>query len=110
MTDADNPLKNLPDLPDVAEELVRLSKDPKKFVGKKMTSVYLHASVTMAAVVPLLTIGDPTSISQAPVRKPDMEQTIPSASETYVTQEGSIILEDSRPVLAATAFPLPIAS
>ena len=47
----------------------------------------------MAAVVPLLTTGGPATISQAPMRKPDMESTIPSSSESHVTLESSIMLE-----------------
>ena len=87
-----NPLENLPDLPDTLEELITLSTDPKKIVAKKATSAYVQATIAMAAVVPLLTVGGPTSISQAPVRKPDMEQTVPS-SEGHVTLEGESLFE-----------------
>ena len=94
--DIETPLKNLPDLPTVedgVEELITLSIYPRKLIAKKTTRAYVQAAIVAATAVPLLTVGGPTLISQAPARKPDMESTVPSSGETYVTLEGSIMLE-----------------
>lgn len=88
----DNLLKDLPDVPDVLEELVTLSTDPKKLVAKKTTNAYMQAAIAAATAVPLLAAGGPTSISQAPARKQDVEQTVPGQSHSTVLQGPTIIV------------------
>ena len=41
----ENPLQNLPDVTDVVEEVVTLSKEPKKLVAKKITNAYVQAAI-----------------------------------------------------------------
>jgi len=95
MADMDNPLKNLPDLrtvEDGVEELVTLSTDPMKLVAKKTMSAYVQAAIVAATAVPLLAAGGPTSISQAPARKQDVEQTVPSQTHSTVLQGPTVIV------------------
>jgi hypothetical protein len=100
----DNPLQNLPNVSDVVEEVVTLSTDPMRLVAKKAVNAYVQATVVTMAI-PLLTLGGPTSISQAPVRKPDVESTVPNTSTSHVTQEGSIMLEAFETSAGSQRFP-----
>lgn len=91
MTD-DSPLKNLPDVPDTAEELVTLSTDPMKLVAKKTVNAYAQAALAAAVAVPLVASGGVTpTISNVQARK--QEDHVPSQSQHTNILEGRFILE-----------------
>lgn len=91
MTD-NNPLKDLlADVPDIAEELVTLSRDPMKLVAKKTVNAYTHAALAAAIAVPLVTSGGVPTISNVQARKPD--ENVPSQSQHINTLEGSHLFD-----------------
>lgn len=77
---ADNdPLKDLPEAADMAEELVTLSTDPMKLVAKKTVNAYTQATLAAVMAVPLMTCGGVPTISNVQARPPD--ENVPSQSQ-----------------------------
>lgn len=93
MDDTENsPKLAVPGVGDVAAEIVSLSSDPMKLVGKKTLNAY--QSFVMATVAVPLALGGPPTISQAVAARKSDEH-VPSQSPVVIWGESITVVVTS---------------